>query len=146
MNRGATGRRIKRKNGEMKLIGTRTAANILLFALGVLAIFHLLVLLGLLPADIVWGGRAGDSSPNIFILELAGLIVTLLFAAVVAAKAGYVEAPISSRAIGIGMWVVFGYFLLNIVGNLSSVSTMERALFTPLSVILALAALRVALT
>jgi hypothetical protein len=36
--------------------------------------------------------------------------------------------------------------LLNIVGNLSSVSTMERALFTPLSVILALAALRVALT
>jgi hypothetical protein len=128
----------------MKRFGARGAANILLVILGALAIFHAGILLGFFPADMVWGGRGGDATRSVIVLESAGLIVTLLFAAVVAAKARYIAVPISRRVIGIATWVVFGYFTLNIVGNLTSSSTIERVLFTPLSAVCALAALRVA--
>ena len=39
---------------------------------------------------------------------------------------------------------MFAYFLLNIAGNLASSSGAERAIFTPLSVVLAALVLRLA--
>ena len=52
-----------------KLISAKLVGNILLAALGVLFIFHILVLLGVLPADIVWGGQITDSPANPVTLE-----------------------------------------------------------------------------
>jgi len=127
------------------VISPRTAANVLLAGLGVLVIFHALMILGVLPADIAWGGRA-DAAGNVVLLEVVGLVVTLLFAAVVAAKAGYLGARPAGRLVTVAMWIVFGYFVLNVAGNLVSTSSLERAIFTPVSAILALLALRVAMS
>jgi hypothetical protein len=40
-----------------KPISARLAGNILLVALGFVLVFDILVLLSVIPADIVWGGR-----------------------------------------------------------------------------------------
>jgi hypothetical protein len=39
-----------------KVLSARTAANALLCGLGALAVFHILIILGFLPSNIVWGG------------------------------------------------------------------------------------------
>jgi hypothetical protein len=127
-----------------KAISATAAANVLLVALGALAVFHVLMLAGALPDDMVWGGRAsggGAAAP----LEVVGLAVTVLFATVAAVKIGYITAPRLAGLAAVGMWVMFGYFVLNVLGNLASTSAVERGIFVPYSIVLALLTLRLAL-
>ena len=107
-------------------------------------IFHVLMLAGALPPGIAWGGRAGSSPDDLASLEVVSLVVTLVFAAMAAARVGYLGRAVPQRVAVVGTWAVVGYLALNVVGNLASESTLERAVFTPVSAILAFAALRLA--
>ena len=129
----------------MSLVSARTSGRILLAGLGLLAAFHALVLARVLPGSAVWGGQAADNPGNLILLEATGLAVTLLFALVVALKLRALHSCEPRRPIDVGVWVVFGYFLLNTLGNLASVSSVEKAVFTPVSLVLALLALRLAM-
>ncbi len=127
-----------------RILGARTAANGLLIGLGGLAVFHVLLLMRVLPADIAWGGRANEASGSFLVLELVGLAVIALFALLVAAKIGYVKVSRLRPLVSVGTWLMFGYFTLNILGNLVSMSGLERAVFTPVSVVLSLLSFRLA--
>ena len=112
---------------EMKrLISVRLAGNILLISFGLLMIFHVLVLLHVVPSDIIWGGQIGGSPTNLLTLEMISLIVTVLFAIVIAAKMDYIKAGKLKTAINIGVWVIFAYTILNAVGNLASGVSFEN--------------------
>ena len=128
-----------------QMFSARLAANILLVSLGLLALFHLLVLLGVVAPNIVWGGQVGDSPDNLLVLEIIALAVTALFAWIIAAKAGYVQVRRFRRGITLGVWLVFAFLLLNTVGNLASGVTAEKIIFTPITLLLALCAYRVAI-
>ena len=127
------------------LINARLAGNILLAALGLLLIFHILVLLRLLPAEIVWGGQIQGVQANLIILESVALVVTLLFMLIIAAKIGYVNAGKLSGAVNIGVWFFFVFLLLNTLGNLASGVAFENLVFAPVTILLALCALRLAI-
>jgi hypothetical protein len=128
-----------------KLISTKLAGNLLLGALGLLAVFHILVLLRVIPADIVWGGAIQDSTTSLFALEMISLFVTLLFAVVIAAKAGYIKAFRFQTAVNIGVWVVFAILLLSMIGNFASGVAFENLIFAPIAVLLAFCAFRLAI-
>ena len=123
----------------------RLAGNLLLVAFGLLLIFHLLIMAGVVPSEIVWGGQIGASATNFWVLEIFALVTTVIFALIVAAKMNYILAGRYRRAITIGLWLVFAYLALNTIGNLASGVTVEKLLFTPVTVVLALCALRLAL-
>ena len=128
-----------------KLISVKLAGNILLFSLGLLFIFHVLVLLKIIPATIVWGGQIKGVPANLVTLETVALLMTALFILIVAAKTGYIQAGKLSGAVTIGVWLIFIYLLLNTLGNLASGVSFEKLLFAPITIILALCALRLAL-
>lgn len=128
-----------------KLIGAKLAGNMLLVAFGLLAIFHVLVLLKVIPADIVWGGRIQGVPSNLLTLEAIALLITLVFLLIIAAKLGYMQAGQLSGAVNIGVWLIFVYLLLNTLGNLASGVSFEKLLFTPITIILALCAFRLAI-
>src|ERR1041385_1568315 len=127
-----------------KLISAKWAGNLLLAALGLLAVFHILVLLTVVPANIVWGG-AIQSSASLFTLEMIALIITLGLAAIIAAKAGYIGSMRFKTAINIGTWFVFAMLLLSLLGNLASAVAVENLLFAPIIVVLAFCAFRLAI-
>ena len=128
-----------------KLISTRLAGNLLLGSLGLLAVFHILVLLRVLPADIVWGGAIQNSTKNLVPLETISLVVTLLFAVVIAAKAGFIKAFRFQTAVNIGIWVVFAILLLSMLANFASGVAFENLIFAPIAVVLAFCAYRLAI-
>lgn len=128
-----------------RLINARWAANLLLSALGALALFHVLVMARVVPARVVWGGQLDVPKEGMIVLEVVALAVTLLFALIVAMKGDYITVPGLRGVAKVGMWVVFGYFVLNVVGNLASVSSVEMLIFTPVTILLAILALRLAL-
>jgi hypothetical protein len=128
-----------------KLISAQLAGIILLAAFGLLFLFHILVLFGIFPADIVWGGQIRGVQANLVTLETIALIVTALFMIIIAAKLGYIQAGKLSGAVNIGVWLIFAFLLLNTLGNLASGVTFESLFAAPLTIILALCALRLAL-
>lgn len=128
-----------------KLISAKWAGNLLLGALGLLAVFHTLVLLQVLPAGIVWGGAIENSPESLFPLEMISLFVTLLLAVMIAAKAGYIEVTKFKKAINIGVWLVFAILILSMLANLASGVSFENLIFAPIAVILAFCAYRLAI-
>jgi hypothetical protein len=128
-----------------KLISAKWAGNLLLGALGLLAVFHTLVMLQALPASIVWGGAIENSPESLIPLEMISLVVTLLLAAMVAAKAGYIEATRFKTAINIGIWLVFVILILSMLANLASGVSFENLIFAPIAVVLAYCAYRLAI-
>lgn len=128
-----------------KWIGFQTAGRLLILFFGLLAVFHLLVFLGVLSSNLVWGGQATGSTENLRQLEFFSLIFSLLFALIVTAKIHPPEVATAKRLIRVLMWLVFAYLLVNIAGNLTSPSTWERIIFTPLTLVAAFLALRLAI-
>ena len=128
-----------------KLISTKLAGNLLLGSLGLLAAFHILVLLRVLPADIVWGGAIQNSTTSLFPLEIISLLVTLLFAVIISAKAGYIKAFRFQTAVNIGVWVVFAILLLSMIANFASGVAFENLIFAPITLLLAFCAYRLAI-
>jgi hypothetical protein len=123
----------------------KLAGNLLLGSLGLLAVFHILVLLRVIPANIVWGGAIQNSPASLFSLELISLFVTLLFAVVIAAKTGYIKAFRFQAVVNIGVWLVFVILLLSMVANFASGIAFENLIFAPIAVILAFCAFRLAI-
>ena len=128
-----------------KLISAKSAGNILLVLFGLLVVFHILVLLDLLPSNIVWGGQASEAPSTLRTLETISLIFTILFAIVVAAKIGYIKVGKFVRVINILLWIIFAYVLLNIAGNLASSTSLEKLVFTPITIVAAFLVLRLAI-
>ncbi len=128
-----------------KLISAQLAGIILLAAFGLLFIFHILVLFGIFPANIVWGGQIQGLQANLITLESIALVVTLLFIIIIAARLGYIRAGRLSGLVNGGVWLIFAFLLLNTLGNLASGVTFESLFAAPLTILLALCALRLAL-
>lgn len=128
-----------------RLLSVKLAGNILLILFGALIVFHILVLLSLLPSDIVWGGQALNSSYSQHILEMISLAFTILFAIVVAAKIGYIKVSKFAQLVNFFLWFIFAYLLLNTLVNLASSSMTEQLIFTPITIIGAFLVLRLAI-
>ena len=128
-----------------KLISVKLAGNLLLISLGLLAIFDILILFNVLPSNIVWGGQIKDPAANLIVLELIALVVTFIFAIVIAAKMDYIKAGGFTKAVNIGVWVIFAYLILNTLGNLASGVSFENLIFAPITLVLAFCALRLAI-
>jgi hypothetical protein len=126
-----------------KIISFKLAGNILLVCMGLLVIAHLLILFRIIPYDMVWGGQIKDAS-SLLVFEVVALVVTLLFAMIIAMKVGYIKAGKLGIVANIGMWVIFIYFVLNTLGNIASSVSIENLVFAPFTIILALLALRLA--
>lgn len=128
-----------------RILSANVAGHTLLVALGLLALFHILVLLQVVPATIVWGGRAAAAPGQLVVLELVALAVTALFALTIAAKLRYFDAGALRRVVAVGAWVIVAYLLLNTLGNLTAPTFIERLLFMPLALLLTACAWRLAI-
>jgi len=126
-----------------KLISVKLAGNILLFSLGLLLVFHILVLLKIVPADSMWGGQA--NAGNIAMLEIIALVVTLFFGFVIAAKTGYINVGKFTVVVNILVWVVFIFLIVNTLGNAVSAVPAENFIFAPITLVLAYCVLRLAI-
>ncbi|MCD4746473.1 MAG: hypothetical protein K8R58_09250 [Bacteroidales bacterium] len=118
-----------------KLLSVKLAGNTLLIYLALLEVFHVLVLLKILPSEMVWGGQIKNAFFLVF-FESFAIILTLLFAIIIAIKIDYIKIKRLKRFANIGVWVMLVYFILNIIGNLTSEVTFEKLIFTPITVLL----------
>lgn len=106
----------------------------LLILSGIVVLFHLLVLSGAIPFNIVWGGRL-QNVRQMYIFEGISIIVNLFIIAVIMIKGELIKNPLSVKTITVILWVLTGLFALNTLGNIFSKANLETIVFTPITFI-----------
>lgn len=120
------------------------AAIALTVILAVLAVFQLALALGAPLGRFAWGGQHRVLPAKLRIGSAVSIVIYAIIATLALDRAGIVDVvpdPVST----VGMWVVFGYFVLGIPLNAISRSKPERYTMTPVVTVLALLSLVVAL-
>ncbi|MBW4033400.1 MAG: hypothetical protein HIU88_12190 [Acidobacteria bacterium] len=117
----------------------------LLSVLTVLAVFQVALAAGAPLGRFAWGGTHRVLPRKLRIGSAVSVAIYAVVAVVALDRGGWIDVvaePISR----VGMWILFAYFVLSIVPNLLSRSPRERAVMVPVSVLLALLSLPVALS
>lgn len=126
------------------IISQSVAATILLILLILLATFHLLVLVRVVPHDIIWSGKIRNSK-QLVRLELISLLVLAVAIGLVLLNLGWIGLNVHPLIVTIGNWALFGFFVLNTLGNLTAKTKVEKYGFGLLTLMMAVLALAVAL-
>lgn len=120
------------------------AATMMMAILSCVVVFHLLVLSGVIPYHIVWGGRL-ENATQMYVFETIAITINLAIIVVVSIKGGYIRPFLPSKVVTSLLWDLVILFALNTVGNLFAESKVEMALFTPLTFISTVLLLRMAI-
>ena len=121
------------------------AAYALTAILGVLAVFQLALALGAPIGHFAWGGAHRVLPARLRIGSLVSIVIYAIIALLALDCAGVVDV-VPDAVSTVGMWVVFGYFVLGTGLNAISRSKPERYTMAPVSAVLAVLSLLVALS
>ena len=126
---------------------TATAATIAASLLVAMAAIQVALALGAPLGGIVWGGRYQGKLPTTLRIGSAAAVLILVLAAlVILAQAGLLSwSPVPTRFLAGGTWIIAGYMALNTLGNLASKSRFERLAFGPMTALIAVLCVVVAL-
>ncbi len=119
--------------------------SIFLFLLIVIIVFHSFVLLGIIPFDIVWGGKLKNQSEMIS-LERISLFITILMLMVGLLRAKIITIGNHPIKISVMLYTMSILFGLNSIGNLLADTNFEKFVFTPITLLLSLLSWQLART
>lgn len=128
-----------------RFISERFAVLVLLLIFSGVILFHLLVLSGAVPFDIVWGGRL-KTKEEMIVFETVSLILNGFMMVVIAIRGKFLKISRGEKLITGILWGMALLFGLNTIGNLFAENSWETIIFTPMTFILSVLSLRLALT
>jgi hypothetical protein len=112
--------------------------------LAALAIFQLALALGAPWGRLAWGGQHRILPARLRIGSAAAILIYALIVAIALDRVGVIDVFPDAFST-IGMWVVFAYFTLGIALNAASRSRPERTVMVPVTIVLSLLSLLIAL-
>jgi|SRR5665647_2548815 len=112
--------------------------------LGLLAVFQVALVLGAPIGRFAWGGKNDVLPSRLRVGSVISIVLYAVFALVLLDRAGLVDV-MSDGVSKVGAWVLAGYFLIGIGMNAISRSKPERFTMAPVSAVLCIASVIVAL-
>jgi hypothetical protein len=128
-----------------KRYSERIQISIFLFLLIAVIVFHSFVLLGIIPFDIIWGGKLKKYS-EVMSLEIISIFINTMMLIVVLTRAKIITIgnhPVKIKVILYTMSILFG---VNSIGNLLADTSFERFVFTPITLLFTLLSWQLART
>lgn len=120
------------------MVFKKKVALILMFVLlGVLLTFHVMIMSGVIPYDIVWAGKL-KSYDEMIRFETVSILINSIMLFVFVMKYRLLGNERNNKIIDAIIWIFAALFLLNTVGNLFSESTLELILGTALTLLSAI--------
>ncbi len=107
-------------------MNSKTAIKITLAIVVTVTVFHLCILVGIIPYEITWGGRL-KTDEEMYIFESISIIINLLFAATLLIKGQFIKQLIKEKIVNIILWVFLFLFGLNTIGNLFAETVLEKS-------------------
>jgi membrane protease YdiL (CAAX protease family) len=91
----------------------------------VVILFHLSIVFGAIPFNIVWGGRLQNET-EMYAFEAVSILVNLFLVSVLLMKGDFINFRFKKRTIKVILWVFFALFVLNTLGNLMAKTNFEK--------------------
>lgn len=103
----------------------RTAIKIMLWLLLAVLLFHLSIVLGIVPYEITWGGRLKNDA-EMYVFETISIVINFFMGLILLIKGKYLKEVISLKIVNIFLWIFFGLYALNTIGNLLAQTNFEK--------------------
>lgn len=116
----------------------------ILLIMGLFLVLHFCVLLKIVPYTMVWGGRL-KSDKEMYQFEIISIIMTILIIGFFLIQANILSIEIPNLIETIILWSLTILFLLNTLGNFQSKNKLEKIIFTPTTLVLAILCLSLAI-
>jgi hypothetical protein len=94
--------------------------------------------------EIVWGGRL-KSKEEMIPFEITSIALNSVMLGIVAMQAGLLKVNVKPSVLKIAFWCMFVLFTINTIGNIFSNNELEKLIFTPLTLLLSVFSLRLAI-
>ena len=101
--------------------------KMLLWLIAAVTLFHLAVLIKIIPYEITWGGKLKNDA-EMYLFESISILINLFLAYVLLVKGEYVSKLISTEVVNIILWVFLFIFGLNTLGNILAETLFEKSL------------------
>lgn len=101
------------------------AIKIMLYLLVAVTLFHLCIVLKIIPYEITWGGRLKNHS-EMYVFESISIIVNLFLFSILLVKGKYLREFVPMKIVNLTLWVFLVLFGLNTVGNILAKTNFER--------------------
>lgn len=103
----------------------KTAIQILLGLLSMVIVFHLCIVVKLIPYNIAWGGRIGNDT-EMYVFETISILINLFLGFILLMKGNYIAFQFSKKTLNRVLWIFFAIFVLNTVGNIFAKTNFEK--------------------
>jgi len=97
----------------------------MLVLLAAIILFHLSIVLKLVPYEITWGGRL-KSDAEMYAFETISIAINLMLILILLIKRKFVRELIPMKFVNLILWIFVGLFALNTVGNVLAKSNFEK--------------------
>ena len=97
----------------------------MLYLLVVVILFHLCIMLKIVPYEISWGGRLKNDT-EMYVFETISIIINLLLFSILLIKGKYLGRFISMKIVNAALWVFLVVFGLNTIGNILAKTYFEK--------------------
>jgi membrane protease YdiL (CAAX protease family) len=108
----------------MKL-NSQLAVKVMLGLLSMAILFHLLIIVEMIPYKIAWGGKL-QTDGQMYVFEGFSILINLFLLFILLIKGKYIKPQLSERTIKIVLWIFLILFILNTIGNLFANTHLER--------------------
>lgn len=100
-------------------------------------LFHICIILKIIPYNIAWGGRLTNDA-EMYVFETTSILINIFLFIILLMKGNIIEYKLSDKVITIILWIFFAIFILNTIGNIFAKTTFEQlfSILTGLSAIL----------
>ena len=115
-----------------------------LILLSLFLLLHFSILIKIIPYNLVWGGKL-NSIQEMYRFEIFSILINALFVIVILKQMSFLTIDIPKKVITYSLWLMTGLFILNTLGNAISKNKLEKRLFTPITILLAIFSLILAL-
>ena len=104
-------------------------------------VLQILLAAGLLPISMAWGGRQSELTDSLRIASIIAAVLLGMFICVIRYRAGLVGKVPIPGFIKVISWIITAFMAFNTLGNITSISTNEKLIFSPITLILTIACL-----
>jgi len=88
-------------------------------------VFHLMIMLKIIPYAVTWGGRL-KTDEEMYTFESLSVLINLFFIYIILQKGAFVKAIFSDKVLNLTLWIFFALFTLNTIGNIVAKTLFEK--------------------
>lgn len=106
-------------------MSSKIAIKIMLCLLGAVTLFHLSIMVKIVPYEIAWGGRLKNDT-EMYVFEAFSMALNLFLILIILIKGKYLKEIIPLKFINVVLWIFLVLFGLNTIGNLVAQTNFEK--------------------